>query len=683
MSSSAILFATRMMHKLLSIGVVFLCMQPSWLVGQDQKIADSVKLIYQQDTLKDDAKLELLKELSFNEIRDLKKALVYADELIGLAEEKGNKNYIQEGYFITGNKEMLLTNMKEALSAFIKAAELSKELNSVTKEGECYIAIADIYSSAGNHNTSVIYYAKAIQLLRKSDDSVSLASALLNAGDEYLKVKKYDTALLYAQNAKTIFDTLQYQTGIGYSLGNIGMVYASTGKNNLAEIHLKEAITILEANEDFNASCDYLLSLADVFVNKGEKTAALNYALKSLELAMQYKLNRQVINANLKVSDIYSKIGNTTEALKFYKAHIAGRDSVSNLQTIQEMADLRTDYEVSQKQIEVDLLNQQKRNQRSIMISLVLILIMAVIIASILFKYNRQKKKAYEVLNLQKRATEEQKMKTENALLELKALQKQLIHSAKMASLGEIMAGIAHEIQNPINFVNNFSELNIEILDEMKEVFQDKLDASSKVAYDEIMNSIAENLKKINDHGKRADAIVKGMLQHSRASTGEKKLININALVDDSLRLSYHGLKAKNKGLSINVKTDFDKNAGEVALVPQDISRVLLNICNNAFYAVIQKKQTADSDYEPTVLVTTKRSGDKMKMSVRDNGNGIPKKILDKIFQPFFTTKPPGQGTGLGLSLSYDIIKFHDGELKVETEEGVFSEFTIELPADY
>jgi signal transduction histidine kinase len=149
------------------------------------------------------------------------------------------------------------------------------------------------------------------------------------------------------------------------------------------------------------------------------------------------------------------------------------------------------------------------------------------------------------------------------------------------------------------------------------------------------------------------------------------------------LRLSYHGLKAKNKGLSINVKTDFDKNAGEVAVVPQDISRVLLNICNNAFYAVIQKKQTADSDYEPTVLVTTKRSGDKMKISVRDNGNGIPKKILDKIFQPFFTTKPPGQGTGLGLSLSYDIIKFHDGDLKVETEEGVFSEFTIELPADY
>jgi len=673
-----------MVHKLLSIGVIFLCMQPSCLFGQDQKIADSVKLIYQQDTLKDIAKLELLKELSFNEIRDLKKALVYARELIDLAEEKGNKNYIQEGYFISGSKEMLLTNIKEALSAFIKSAELAKELNSVTREGECYIAIADIYSSAGNHNTSTLYYAKAIQLLRKSkEDFISLASALLNAGDEYRKVKKYDTALLYAQNAKLIFDSLQYQTGSGYSLGNIGMVYASTGKNSLAEKYLKEAISILEANEDYNASCDYLLSMADVYLNKGEETAALNYALKSLQLAKQYKLNQQVINANLKVSDIYSQIGYATEALKFYKAHIAGRDSVSNLHTVQEMADLRTDYEVSQKQIEVDLLNQQKRNQRSIMISLVLILIMAVIIASILFKYNRQKKKAYEILTLQKQATEEQKIKTETALSELQALQKQLIHSAKMASLGEIMAGIAHEIQNPINFVNNFSELNIEILQEMREVFENKFDGSDKAASDDILNSIAENLKKINEHGKRADAIVKGMLQHSRASAGEKKLTNINALVDDSLRLSYHGLRAKNKGFSINLKTDFDKNAGEVAIVPQDISRVLLNICNNAFYAVHQKKQTADYEYEPTVLVTTKRSGDKMKILVRDNGNGIPKKILDKIFQPFFTTKPPGQGIGLGLSLSYDIIKFHDGELKVETEEGVFSEFTIELPADY
>lgn len=675
--------ASRMVNKFAYFGCILTCALTTGLVAQDQRIADSLKHIYQQDTLKDKAKLELLKELSFNEIRDLKKALLYTDELISLAKEQEDKRYLQSGYFIKGNKEIVLTNMKEALSALITSAELAKEMNSVVKEGESYLAIADIYSNTGNHNTSTHYYVKAIHLLRMANDSISLASAFLNAGDEYLKAKKYDTALSYALNAKAIFDTLRHQSGKGYSRGNIGMVYASTGKHRLAEKYLKEGISILEANEDYNASCDYLLSMSDVYLNKGEKTEALNHALRSLELAKQYGLNQQVINANLKVSDIYGEIGNTIESLKFYKAHIAGRDSVNNLQTVQELADLRTNYEVSQKQIEVDLLNQQKRNQRSVMISLAVILILALVIASILFKYNRQKKKAYEVLNLQKQATEEQKIKAENALSELKAIQRQMIHTAKMASLGEVMAGIAHEIQNPLNFVTNFSELNMEILDEMREMVLDKLDASDKAAADDIMNSIAENLKKINDHGKRADAIVKGMLQHSRASTGEKKLTDINALVDDSLRLSYHGLKAKNKGLNINVKTDFDKNAGEVAVVPQDISRVILNLCNNAFYSVNQKKQTTDSEYEPTVLVTTKRSGDKVKISVRDNGNGVPKKILDKIFQPFFTTKPTGQGTGLGLSLSYDIIKFHDGELKVETEEGNFSEFTIELPVEY
>jgi signal transduction histidine kinase len=214
----------------------------------------------------------------------------------------------------------------------------------------------------------------------------------------------------------------------------------------------------------------------------------------------------------------------------------------------------------------------------------------------------------------------------------------------------------------------------------MRAVFMDKLEAADKVGANEIMDDLAENLKKINEHSKRADAIVKGMLQHSRSTTGEKKLTDINALVDDSLRLSYHGLRAKNKGLIINVKTDFDKSAGEVSVVPQDMSRVILNLCNNAFYAVNLKKQTADSDFQPTVLVTTKRSGEKIKISVKDNGNGIPQKILDKIFQPFFTTKPTGQGTGLGLSLSFDIVKFHDGELKAETEEGNFTDFTIELP---
>ncbi|MEJ7828985.1 MAG: ATP-binding protein [Segetibacter sp.] len=245
-----------------------------------------------------------------------------------------------------------------------------------------------------------------------------------------------------------------------------------------------------------------------------------------------------------------------------------------------------------------------------------------------------------------------------------------------MASLGELTAGVAHEIQNPLNFVNNFSEVSKELLEEMKTELEDgNIEDAKEIAYD-----IIQNLEKINHHGKRADAIVKGMLQHSRASSGKKEPTDINALADEYLRLSYHGLRAKDKDFNADFKTDLDESIGKIEVVPQDIGRVLLNLYNNAFYSVNEKKKQLNGAFEPTVSVSTKRAGNKVEISVKDNGVGIPQKALDKIYQPFFTTKPTGQGTGLGLSLSYDIIKAHGGELKVETEEGTGADFTILLP---
>ncbi len=275
----------------------------------------------------------------------------------------------------------------------------------------------------------------------------------------------------------------------------------------------------------------------------------------------------------------------------------------------------------------------------------------------------------------------------------LKATQKQLIQSEKMASLGELTAGIAHEIQNPLNFVNNFSEVNREMIAEMKEEI-------SKGNYDEVKllaDDIEANEGKINHHGKRADAIVKGMLQHSGVSSGQKEPTDINALCDEYLRLSYHGLRAKDKGFNASFKTDFDESIGKINIIPQDIGRVLLNLFNNAFYACAERSRDTTKaclnesfgqeqksenviSYKPTVSVATKQSGNIVTITVSDNGNGIPESIKEKIFQPFFTTKPTGQGTGLGLSLSYDIIKAHGGNIKVESKEGDGTEFIIELP---
>jgi two-component system, NtrC family, sensor kinase len=280
---------------------------------------------------------------------------------------------------------------------------------------------------------------------------------------------------------------------------------------------------------------------------------------------------------------------------------------------------------------------------------------------------------------VQQRTAELSKQKEElqNTLTDLKAAQAQLIQAEKMASLGELTVGIAHEIQNPLNFINNFSEVNIELIAELKE----EIDKGNIEDVKMVADNIEQNEQKINHHGKRADAIVKGMLQHSRASTGKKEPTDINALADEYLRLSYHGLRAKDKDFNANFTTHFDNGIGEIEVVSQDIGRVLLNLYNNAFYSVNEKKKRVNGPYEPTVSVTTKRVGVKVELAVRDNGTGIPQKVLDKIYQPFFTTKPTGQGTGLGLSLSYDIIKAHGGELNVETKEGEYAEFKILLPA--
>ena len=274
----------------------------------------------------------------------------------------------------------------------------------------------------------------------------------------------------------------------------------------------------------------------------------------------------------------------------------------------------------------------------------------------------------------------EQAKEIEKAYTELKATQTQLIQSEKMASLGELTAGIAHEIQNPLNFVNNFSEVNKELLVELKdEITKGNLDEVNSIADDVISNE-----EKINLHGKRADAIVKGMLQHSRSSSGQKEPTDINALADEYFRLAYHGLRAKDKSFNATMETDFDERIGNIEVIPQDIGRVILNLITNAFYAVTEKKEELKNNelnvnYEPTVTVSTKKLANYVELHVKDNGNGIPKKLIDKIFQPFFTTKPTGSGTGLGLSLSYDIVKAHGGEIKVETKEGEGTEFTIQL----
>jgi signal transduction histidine kinase len=273
----------------------------------------------------------------------------------------------------------------------------------------------------------------------------------------------------------------------------------------------------------------------------------------------------------------------------------------------------------------------------------------------------------------------EQKENLQVALTELKASQLQLVQKEKMASVGEVASGIAHEIQNPLNFVNNFAELNTELLSEMRELLSTKDVSENKEEIIELAEDIIQNMQKINNHGKRADNIVKNLLQHTSSSSSGAILTDINVLAEEYLKLSYHGFRAKDKSVHITIHSTFDPGIEQINIVPQDIGRVFLNIYNNAFYSVIEKAKKNLADYVPTVTLQTKKNGNKVNIIVHDNGLGISSKYVQKVFQPFFTTKPTGEGTGLGLSLSYEIIKAHQGELKVDSVEGECAEFTVEL----
>jgi len=378
-----------------------------------------------------------------------------------------------------------------------------------------------------------------------------------------------------------------------------------------------------------------------------------------LPIAHYIKAPNLLLRSYTALAKYYQSAGNNDSTVKYQSLIIKLNDSVFNAKQVQQFQNIDFDAMQRKQQVEAEkTAYENKVTQYALLAGLAVFLL----VAFILYRNNKQKQKANKVL--------------ETTLTNLKTTQAQLIHSEKMASLGELTAGIAHEIQNPLNFVNNFSDVNKELIDEAEsEMNQGNVDKAR-----EILNDIKENEEKIIHHGKRADAIVKGMLQHSHTNTGQKELRDVNSLADEYLRLSYHGMRAKEKSFNANLETVFDKNIGKIDIVPQEIGKVIVNLVNNAFYAVNEKQKQNISGYEPTVILTTAKHNGKIEIKVKDNGNGMPQKILDKIFQPFFTSKPTGQGTGLGLSLAYDIVKAHGGEIKVETREGEGSEFIVQLP---
>jgi class 3 adenylate cyclase len=380
----------------LAMGLLFMLFSPPcW--GQDQRIADSLTLIYQKNTTKGSEKLELLRNLAFNEQNDTKLALKYAEELILLSKQAKDNLYLYRGYYLKGHKKRFKGDIEEALATYFKALITAQSIQYQQGVGASFGAIADMYSIVNNQNIAKKYYNKAIQSLKSEEESIELATAYVNAGDEFYTTNSYDTALIYFKESARIFEKLDYPSGKAYSLGNIGMVYAKTGKHQLAERNINEAVKILELAEDHQPICDYLLSMVEIYQAKKDQARALEYAARSLKLAEAYGLKEQISNASLSLSELYENQGNSQASLRYYKNHVAYRDSLNNLKSVQAMADLRTDFEVSEKQAEVDLLNEQKRNQRNRMIGLSIILGLISLLLGALYWFYRAISREHKV----------------------------------------------------------------------------------------------------------------------------------------------------------------------------------------------------------------------------------------------------------------------------------------------
>ncbi len=538
----------------------------------------------------------------------------------------------------------LLANYDKALDYLYKSLSLARMSGFTLMEGYDLNVIGSIYFETDNYEKALEYYKQGLLIRQQSGDKWGEAGSLDNIGFIYLKLKDYENAIAYCKKSLEITKSTGDKKGQANALLHLAEIYKETNNTTQAIQFSNESLHLRKASGDKRGEAEILLFLASLKQNH-EYEDAVNSLMTSLKISEEINANDLVSKIHFYLYEHHKLHGDFNQAIKHLELHIHLEKELHKNTINQKVLNLEISYKAEEAKKDAEAV--RLRNE--------------------------------ELINLNKEI-EQQKKKVEDALAELKATQAQLIQSEKMASLGELTAGIAHEIQNPLNFVNNFSEVNKELLLEMK----DEIDKGNINEAKLLADDLIDNHDKINHHGKRADAIVKGMLQHSRSSSAEKEPTDINALVDEYLRLCYHGLRAKDKSFNATIKTDFDNAIGKINIVPQDIGRAILNLLTNAFYAVNEKKNasagSAGQHYEPTVSISTKKVGDKVLLTVKDNNNGIPQKSLDKIFQPFFTTKPTGQGTGLGLSLSYDIVKAHGGEIKVESKDGEGSEFLIELP---
>lgn len=554
-----------------------------------------------------------------------------------------------------------LGNFTSALDFGFKSLTLAKKIQNERLIIYSNNVLMSCYLRQEDYNEALIYGNNAKKLITiPYADSAQAYIVFSILSSLYEKTNQMDSALLYAERS---FSLSKKSSEIYRVLGDI---HAKMGKTDLALNYYREGISVAKREFTYVELIDIYNDMSKIFKSIGKTDSAIFYADKSIIQEGIHAHPEGVLSASKQLAGLYESKKIPDSTIKYLKLASALNDSLFSRGKTREAQSLSFNEKLHQQ----ELASQKKETENKIRVyALFVIISIFSLVALLLWRNNVRKQKLNAQLNIQKQ-------EIQNTLTELKSTQSQLIQSEKMASLGELTAGIAHEIQNPLNFVNNFSELNAELIDEI----QKEMDNEDFPAANKILSAVRENEGKITQHGKRADAIVKSMLQHSKVTSGKKETVDVNSLANEYLRLAYHGIRAKENSFNTTMNTYFDDSIGKIEIIPQDIGRVLLNLYNNAFYSVGERKNHQGDGYEPTISVSTKKISDMVLISVKDNGGGVPYDLINKVFQPFFTTKPAGQGTGLGLSLSYDIMKAHGGELKVITPEGEGAEFIVQIP---
>jgi two-component system NtrC family sensor kinase len=565
-------------------------------------------------------------------------------------------------------------NLSKAMELALAALQMAQENHLIDATGRAQHYIGLVYADLNDYPKAMTYFRLGLNQFSRIHEPIMTSVSHMVIGQIYYRQNQLDSASHYINLAYRVsrrLKNIDYQSFVLFDLGDI---QTKSGHPQLALSYYRQSIRLAERFNYYRATSIPYYRAAELFRTLNQRDSSIYYAQKALTNAQAGPFIKEILAASTLLASLYDSV-DTSKAFHYFKIAALAKDSLYGSEKVRAVQTLLFEEQERQRKIEgAEAAYQAQIRQYALLTSLGAFLL----IALIQYRNNRQKQRANRLLHQQKEEINHQRNKAEQALTELRTTQTQLIQREKMASLGELTAGIAHEIQNPLNFVNNFSELSTELMEELdQETHLGNTDQIKLIAHD-----IKENLTKITRHGQRASSIVKGMLEHSRTSSGEKEPTDLNALADEYLRLAYQGLRAKDITCSCELMTDFAPDLPLANVVPQEIGRVLLNLYNNAFYAVSQKQKTAPSDYQPAVTVSTAQVDGRVQIRVKDNGTGIPESVKAKIFQPFFTTKPTGEGTGLGLSLSYDIVtKGHGGTLDVQSEAGKFTEFSILLPA--